>query len=152
MGHQNTSSIYCCSGLSVKSTSPLWPHQSKSFPIPGCRLVTITSSHTSNWHALRIRTPNEKQTKIPKFDNDNDDNKNWTLEFVQLVTEVCGGTMTWTQAEVEQKETSDIRSYHGTNAICGCWSKCVVVGVGSIYSSITVRTTTKAGEKTEKNY
>lgn len=36
-------------------------------------------------------------------------------------------------------------SYHGTNAVCGCWSECVVVGIGSIYSSITTEIT----EKTE---
>ena len=30
-------------------------------------------------------------------------------------------------------------SYHGTNAVCGCWSECVVVGVGSINSSVTLK-------------
>ena len=46
---------------------------------------------------------------------------------------------------VEMKKGSGImnagqmcgRSYHGTNAVCGCWSECVVVGVGSVYSSVT---------------
>lgn len=28
-------------------------------------------------------------------------------------------------------------TYHGTNAVGGCWSKCVVVGVCSINSSVT---------------
>lgn len=44
---------------------------------------------------------------------------------------------------MEQRCVADIRSYHGTNAVCGCWSKCVVVGVGSIYSSVTVGTHNK---------
>ncbi len=33
-----------------------------------------------------------------------------------------------------------IHAHHGTNAVCGCWSKCVAVGVGSINSSVTVET------------
>lgn len=33
-----------------------------------------------------------------------------------------------------------IHAHHGTNAVCGCWSKCVVVGVGSINSSVTEET------------
>lgn len=40
------------------------------------------------------------------------------------------------EREVEMK----IQTHHGTNAVCGCWSKCVVVGVGSINSSVTVET------------
>lgn len=30
-------------------------------------------------------------------------------------------------------------TYHGTNAVGGCWSKCVVVGVCSINSSVTTK-------------
>lgn len=51
---------------------------------------------------------------------------------------------------MEQRRVADIRSYHGTNAVCGCWSKCVVVGVGSIYSSVTVGTHNKKKENGEE--
>lgn len=37
------------------------------------------------------------------------------------------------------KEEKEMITYHGTNAVGGCWSKCVVVGVCSINSSVTAK-------------
>lgn len=42
--------------------------------------------------------------------------------------------MDWEKGKKGKKETD---TYHGTNAVGGCWSKCVVVGVCSIKSSVT---------------
>lgn len=51
--------------------------------------------------------------------------------------------------EEEAGTEKKCHAHHGTNAVCGCWSKCVVVGVGSINSSVTVETkrrSDRAGE------
>lgn len=45
----------------------------------------------------------------------------------------------WGEGEDSNEEEEGIITYHGTNAVGGCWSKCVVVGVCSINSSVTAK-------------
>lgn len=47
----------------------------------------------------------------------------------------------WGDGEDSDEEEEEMIAYHGTNAVGGCWSKCVVVGVCSINSSVTERKT-----------